>query len=455
MATLPIIILHGWSDTSDSFRNKNYARSSWLRDQGLNIVDIELGDYLSMNDEVSLFDIGYAFQKALTAAGIAQTRHSFDLVVHSTGSLVAREYLRQICVNDATATPVRHLCMLAPANFGSPLAKMGKSVVGRFLKGWDWNHVGESGKLVLDGLELASPYSFQLALDDLFRVDFPLFDPTNVMLTVMVGTCPYDDPLKSIIHENGSDGTVRPATANLNAHYFKVEFGDPHAAPILTTGRLGYPGKLAFAVFHRNHGSIIDPDVPTQQAEWVRTFTDALNLDPTAYAAHVQRCDAITAQTFADGAQSAHREWYHQYMHVAIRVQDQFGAPVPDYVIEFYQPVGDRDNERVTRRIHKDIIEKVTKNEVDPSYRSFFFDTNDLLQLLSEGHTVDMSLTAARISPRIGYSNPEGGVRVFSDSHSPFLHINEPVLVDITLRRDPNVSANTPDAHRVFRLTKP
>ena len=48
--------------------------------------------------------------------------------------LVAREYLRQVCKGDATATPVRHICMMAPANFGSPLATLGESIAGRVLK---------------------------------------------------------------------------------------------------------------------------------------------------------------------------------------------------------------------------------------------------------------------------------------------------------------------------------
>ena len=84
MAIRPIIILHGYSDSSKSFVHKDYAKSDWLRAHGLEVVDIELGDYISMNDEVSLFDIGDAFQKALKITGIPQTRHSFDLVVHST-----------------------------------------------------------------------------------------------------------------------------------------------------------------------------------------------------------------------------------------------------------------------------------------------------------------------------------------------------------------------------------
>jgi pimeloyl-ACP methyl ester carboxylesterase len=168
----PIIILHGWSDHSGSF----VPLADWLAHRGFNVVSIYLGDYLSMNDEVTLHDLGFAFQRALKDKNIAQTPHSFDVIVHSTGGLVAREYLRQVCQGRPDRTPVEHLLMLAPANFGSPLAKLGKSVLGRMLKGWDWDHLGETGRAILGALELASPYSFQLALDDLFAANNAIFN---------------------------------------------------------------------------------------------------------------------------------------------------------------------------------------------------------------------------------------------------------------------------------------
>jgi triacylglycerol esterase/lipase EstA (alpha/beta hydrolase family) len=159
----PLIILHGWSDTSKSFQRL----AVWLKNNGFNVVEIFLGDYWSMNDEVTLFDLGYAFQFALRRNNLPTARHSFDLIVHSTGGLVAREYLRQVCVDpvtgarDPSRAPVMHLCMLAPANFGSPLSTLGKSVLGRLFKGWNWDHLFETGQKVLDALELASPYSYQ------------------------------------------------------------------------------------------------------------------------------------------------------------------------------------------------------------------------------------------------------------------------------------------------------
>jgi pimeloyl-ACP methyl ester carboxylesterase len=328
----PIIILHGWSDKSKSFE----PLADWLHAHGFEVVSIYLGDYLSMNDEVTLHDLGFAFSRALTDKNIPQTRHSFDVIVHSTGGLVVREYLRQVCQGAPQKTPVEHLLMLAPANFGSPLARLGKSVLGRLLNGWDWDHLGETGKAVLEALELASPYSFDLALADLFDPKNAIFNPANTRVTVLTGTNSYDNYRKAL-HENGSDGTVRVSTANLNASLMRVDFGDPNA-PRYTFEQNNSP-RLAVAVLDRNHSSIYEPGADSQRAEWGRLVQRALTVPQSGYSAHVADCAAVTEKTFRSGGSS---QKFHQFQHIVFRVRDQFGQPVDDYIVEFYQEDGDR-----------------------------------------------------------------------------------------------------------------
>ncbi len=446
----PLIILHGWSDNSASFR----PLAKWLQGQGFQVVDIWLGDYISMHDKLKIEDIGFAFQRALDANGIPQTRYSFDLIIHSTGALVAREYLRQVCTladgtRDAQRTPIRHLAMLAPANFGSPLAGLGKSVIGRILKGWRWDdlkHAGESGQRILEALELASPYSFRLGLDDLFDPTFPVLSSKNTITTVLVGTAPYDGNRK-IMHEAGSDGTVRVATANLNATYLSVDFADP-ANPVVSA-RPRTSGDIAFAVFDRNHGTITQPpgnNLPQEQ-EWTDILLRALNVTAAGYAGHVTACAQQTDALYS--AREAADPNFHRYMHVVFHVHDQFGAPVPDYVIDFFQRVDPKDH--AYRAIQGDILEKVNTHSVDSSYRSFFFDCTDLEAFLAKfpASEIEMSVGAAPVSDDIIYRNPDSkdeGVSVFSGANKRLLHPNEPVLVDVTLHRDPEA--------KVFRLKK-
>src|ERR1039458_1437592 len=162
-----VVILHGWSDTSDSFA----PLAKFLEARDFRIVDLFLADYISMDDDVSIEDAAKAMQAAVTAkitGGELQT--PFDLIVHSTGGLVARTWLSAYCAGmEPGQMPVQRLVMIAPANFGSKLADVGQTILGRVVKGWDQGF--HTGKLMLDGLALGSPFQWDLASLDLFAID--------------------------------------------------------------------------------------------------------------------------------------------------------------------------------------------------------------------------------------------------------------------------------------------
>ena len=446
----PILIIHGWSDSSTSFR----PLARFVEEHtGRPVRAIYLGDYLSMSDEITLPDLGSAMIKALAREGLPTGRQAFDAIVHSTGGLVVREFLLQFCRNaDGSPaperTPIGNLLMLAPANFGSPLARMGKSMIGRLFKGWKWDGPFETGKQVLEALELGSPYSWELARRDLFDPAFPIFDPKNTRVTVMVGTSAYSNRLKQMAHENGSDGTVRVATANLNAQAWTLSLEDP-LNPQLRPLPRNCP-ELALAVFDRDHSSITR-DNQTQREAWRRTVLEALSVDSAGYAGFVERCRAVAAATFAEGRQAGKRnkERFHEYLHAVFRVHDQYGNGIPDYFLEFYQEDND-DSDRVFEKIQTEILEKVSCNSRDKSIRSLFFDTTDLDQLTRDRPDLEvrLSLVAADLSEDIGYRNPpndpQGGIPVHRSDLQTFFLPNQPVLIDVTLFRN--------QSERVFRL---
>jgi pimeloyl-ACP methyl ester carboxylesterase len=136
-----IIIIHGWSDNSDSFRDlRNHLLNENIQNK---ILDIRLGDYVSLHDEITLPDIANALNKAMIRLNIPQDPRSIDFIVHSTGSLVVRQWMTQFFSSDTN--PIRRLIMLAPANFGSPLAHKGRSFIGRAIKGFKLDHLFETG----------------------------------------------------------------------------------------------------------------------------------------------------------------------------------------------------------------------------------------------------------------------------------------------------------------------
>jgi triacylglycerol esterase/lipase EstA (alpha/beta hydrolase family) len=155
----PIVLIHGYSDKGASFR-------AW-RDElcggspAWDVETISICNYQSLTDEVTIKDLADGFDRALGHKFKNDTQE-FDAIVHSTGMLVIREWF----VRDRSRLKrLKHLVALAPATFGSPLARQGRSWLGAVFKGQ--KHLGPdflaAGDAILDGLELASPYTWDLA----------------------------------------------------------------------------------------------------------------------------------------------------------------------------------------------------------------------------------------------------------------------------------------------------
>ena len=158
----PLVILHGWSDDSSSFKKLETFLSKNL---AVTPVLIKLADWMSMHNEVTFADLAEAMQSAWKHHNLPTTPRSVNIVVHSTGALVVRHWMTRFYL--PSTVPIKRFLMLAPANFGSPLAHKGHSFIGRAFKGWGEPDF-QTGTHILKGLELASPYTYALAERDLF-----------------------------------------------------------------------------------------------------------------------------------------------------------------------------------------------------------------------------------------------------------------------------------------------
>jgi hypothetical protein len=120
--------------------------------------------------------------------------------------------------SDPRRSRLKHLVALAPATWGSPLAHKGRSWVGAIFKGR--KELGpdflEAGDRVLDGLELGSRFTWELAHLDLLT-DKPFYGATRATPYVFVfcGNRGYRG-LRGLINEDGMDGTVRWAGCSLD-----------------------------------------------------------------------------------------------------------------------------------------------------------------------------------------------------------------------------------------------
>ena len=223
-----LVFVHGWSVTSTGTYGGLPARlkAEAAREggPGLDVAHVHLGQYVSFRNEVRIDDIARAFEAALAPVLAEAGRgRRFACITHSTGGPVVREWLDRHYVRTGRldACPMSHLVMLAPANFGSALAQLGKSRLGA-MKAW-FGGV-EPGQGVLDWLELGSPES--IALNLRWIHDYPALDlpagPKPVFPFVLSGDAidrKLYDHVNAYTGETGGDGVVRLAAANLHASH--------------------------------------------------------------------------------------------------------------------------------------------------------------------------------------------------------------------------------------------
>ena len=264
----PIVLIHGYSATGLDFtklcdRLKRHVEA----------IDINVGNYVSLNNEILIKDIAEALDRALRNNTRLNAGQEFDAIVHSTGMLVIRAWLTNYgaAVDDnERARRLKHLVGLAPATWGSPQAHKGRTWIGAMVKGNkepdpDFLNAGDE---VLDGLELGSRFTRDLAhLDLLGRQPYYDKGPNTPYVCVFIGNTPYTG-ISSVANDPGTDGTVRWSGCGLNTRKITID---------LTRTPIGEDGKPAsrvsispwscrvdipmIPVASRNHATLVsDPD---------------------------------------------------------------------------------------------------------------------------------------------------------------------------------------------------
>jgi len=246
MARQLLVFVHGWSVTSTATYGQLPARLEHEAQRRggpkLDVKHIHLGEYVSFRDAIRIEDIAHAFDGALAdvMAGYGK-RQRCVCIAHSMGAPVVREWLDRCIVRPGKldTCPIRHLIMLAPANFGSALAQLGKSRLGA-IKAW-FDGI-EPGRDVLDWLELGSPASCALNLRWIH--EYPKLElthgPNPLFPFVLTGDAidrHLYDHVNPYTGENGSDGVMRVAAANLNATHVVLRQPAPRRGEALPSAK--------------------------------------------------------------------------------------------------------------------------------------------------------------------------------------------------------------------------
>lgn len=490
-----VILIHGWSASSSSTK----TIGGILTEAGYRTADVFLGDYPSTDDDVRLEDVARrldAVIKERQAAGEIDAR--FHVIVHSTGALVTRRWLADR-MRAGEASPVDNLLMLAPANFGSPLATIGRSLVGRMKAGL-FNGM-QSGTEILHGLELGSQFQQDLALEDrLSRDGTDLTSPYSedgTRVFVMVGALQVDGT--QILSQSGWDGTVRIASAHMDPQGITVDFshvepGSAERAEIRPWKRRG-PERTAFAVLpDHDHLTILRPDKSEAKNQEIRDqlprmILEALQVKTAAqYRAVMDQWDQVrhaTRQLAGRSVEAAQaranvfgstkarripRDRYNEHYQVVVEAVDAGGFPIEDYGVWLSSPrsrkaMARREMSREEIDAHSSVLQTVHVNKRFAHRRVLHLDRYELLG--PEGYfarnasdePLMAAISAEPVGRNVDYGLARGQmygylplrpVRASADPHANdpgrFLRRYATHFVEVRLPRLP--------ADRVFRLKR-
>ena len=351
----PIILVHGYSSTGEAFHHWRNILESRGFDQ------IHIVTWQSLVNEINIADIAEGFDRALSVKAGLKPDETFDCIVHSTGMLVIRQWLVR---NPERVHQLKSLIALAPATFGSPVARAGRSLLGSLFKGR--KALGPdflaAGDLVLDALELASPYTWDLSHDDLFgNTTYYGKDSKTPYVFAFCGdkTGIISDKLAGA----GSDGVVRIAGSSFNTRKIALNFS--RKPGIKKTDRVKVlPWKHidspVVAVKGADHGSIVDKP-------------DDILIDLVVSALGVTSWADFTAWH-----EQAARAWWTtdtdkpQYQQIITRALDERGDGIRDYAIKLLVKKG---NKFVEVGEFDKTVDAYSK---DKSYRCFHIDLKKL-----------------------------------------------------------------------------
>jgi hypothetical protein len=450
---MKLIFVHGWSVTStDTYGEVPQAlEERALRDGvALSIEHVYLGKYVSFNDTITMSDIVRALDTALRdVLSTGNVFETFSCITHSTGGPVIREWLTHFYAADNyKSAPLKHLIMLAPANHGSPIAKLGKSRVGKIRA----LALGvEPGQKVLDWLALGSEYQRRLNSAHA-TVDFSAQGIYHFVLAGQDIDERFYDFLNTYLKEKGSDGVVRVSGANLNYQLLRLEqnSGVGSSAFKLEKAALNTSPEVPLAVF--NHYSHSGKDKGIMNSVRGKNRADAPIVGKIMECLKVSDSAAFQ-KTMADFRvfTNKQQEQTAKYSQVVIRVVDDYGTELYAGDFDFLFLAG---KQFTPENLPSGFV--LDKQANDITGRLVFYINADLLGKVSDG------LLGLRIIAR-----PDNGLMYYQASdYCPTqgellnaIRPNQTLYIDVVLKRliDKNVfrfgvASGKPEN---FRKTKP
>jgi len=476
---IALVFVHGWSVTNTNSygglpeRLRTEAAAVGLE---LSINEIFLGRYISFHDEVRIPDISRAFNAAVEdqLSDLLKTKLRFICITHSTGGPVIRDWWHRYYNNDAGSDvcPMSHLIMLAPANYGSALAQLGK---GRLSRMKSWFGGVEPGQGVLDWLEIGSASSWDLNTEWIDSNGIQI-GANGVFPFVLTGQsidrAIYDN-LNTYTGESGSDGVVRVASANLQSRHVSLVQEVPQKktsnqkkgsvewiAPKLNLASLKESPTAALRVIKgKSHAgthmgvmrSVKKSVLDEKSKETITAILECINVKTeTEYNQLTTKFAEETETVQSQELLESEKQWlrsksyffHDKYSMVVFRIRDHEGHPVKDY--DLILTAGKKSD---PNHLPRGFFVDKQRNSVNPEIITYFFN-HDIMKGTKEvkntkGEVVrEAILGAERLGLKI-IPRPDDGfvhylpceISASSDLLENVIQANSTTLVDICLRR--------------------
>ncbi|MFZ0770164.1 MAG: hypothetical protein WCA49_21865 [Candidatus Sulfotelmatobacter sp.] len=387
MPKSPIVLLHGYGSSGDAFSTFRDA----LQKSGRAVTDIYVGNYVTLNNEITVDDIAEGFNHSLRVNGLFGKQ--FDAIVHSTGMLVMRAWLTASNALVSRKGLLKRLIALAPATFGSPIAAKGRSLLGRIFEG---NHDIDSpdflnsGNLVLSNLELGSKYTWKLAHKDMIDDQLYGLDNSTPYVFVFDGTSDYGKLAEIFLPEDqkGSDGVVRWSGVALNTR--KITLNLSRTENQMEWSKWSDLDIPMIPIAGVNHNEILHS--PPQGL--IDLVLKALDVDSEDDFKKFHAEDVANTQVVKEGRAKIDADPWQQFI---VRARDSHDNPIVDYAVSI---VAQNPDGSVSEVGHFE--EDVHPFAADPSYRCFHVNLRDYEQNLG-GRKLRIRIVASTGTDLVGY----------------------------------------------------
>ncbi len=415
-----VFLVHGWSVQETTTYQALHLQ---LARHGYQLEEVSLGRYVSLEDRVGIGDIARAMHLALTEKLEDDWSRPFHVITHSTGALVVRHWIAHHYTGScASNRPLQNVVFLAGPHFGSRLAHHGRSMLAQA------RYLGATGAQILNGLELGSAFSWQLATEWLdegawrgkgVRPFCLIGDRVQTALAERIAAAVFPAAF-----EPGSDMVVRCAAGNLNFARYELDVRDRSLRRVGGIDGVPFAALADYVHSGADRGimnSIKRRSDPSRHLP-LRLILRCLGVtDAAGYAAVADELAAVTAAT---------RDKRPGFAQLDFRFRDDTGAPIADYVFK----LGLLDAQG--REVPSKAVCHTHKNEETPSHFTAFIE----MRRLETGAPLFIDFRSSSGSRLFSYQPDPVRVSAGGPRELPggLIRQDHTTQIDVTLSREPN-----------------